>query len=581
MLDIFEGSLKPKILVVDDTPANLIAMKTILKKLPAELVMVESGAEALKEAIQDDFAVILLDVNMPGMDGFEVAELLSSAEETKHIPIIFVTAVHHDEASLLKGYDSGGVDYVQKPVLPEILLSKIDVFLDLWLLKAGLEDEVAMRRAAELKVQYLAQHDALTHLPNRRQIHTELDLIIDRVNRKKEQFALLFLDLDGFKKINDELGHEYGDALLVEMAARYKKIVRTTDLVGRFGGDEFILVFTELTDPMLLKNKLQQLIAESAREVIHKDKVIHTSASIGVALYPQHGTAHDILISNADSAMYLAKGIGKNTFQFYSTELNQQMERNLLIEHHLRKAFNAEAMEVYYQPIIDLTSRTAIGAEALLRWNSDALGFVSPEEFIPIAESAGLITDIGLWVLHQVVDLMQQYPEKHFAVNASSLQFNNNLLTASIKQYIKQGKINPSLLEIEITESLLLDRSGKAEEQLQAIHDLGVSISVDDFGTGYSSLSYLKNCPVATVKIDRSFVSNIPNDKDDMTLVKTIIAMAKGLNLKVITEGVETLEQMDFIKQEGCLLAQGYFFAKPMTKEDFKQYLLLEEEGMI
>lgn len=573
MLNTNTPLTRPKILVVDDTAANIVAMKTILKKISADLVTATSGNAALTEALKHDFALILLDVNMPGMDGFEVAELLSSADETRHIPIIFVTAVNHDEFSLLKGYDSGGVDYIEKPVLPKILLSKINVFIDLWLLKAGLEEEIAMRRSAELEVQYLAQHDALTHLPNRRQIHTELKLIIDRAQRRKEKFALLFIDLDGFKKINDEMGHEFGDALLVEMADRFKKIVRTTDLVGRFGGDEFILAFPELNDPMLLQNKLQLLIAETAREFVCQERVIRVSASIGVALYPEHGITQDSLINHADSAMYLAKELGKNTFQFYSKELNQQMERNLLIEHHLREAINKQELEVHYQPIIDLTSKNIIGAEALLRWNNANVGFISPEEFIPVAETAGLISEIGLWVLQQVVDLMIVYPSLHFAVNASSLQFNNNQLSSAIEHYIKKGKIDPSKLEIEITEGVLLDRSGRAEEQLRAISVLGVSLSVDDFGTGYSSLSYLKNCPVTTVKIDRSFVSDIPNDKDDMTLVKTIIAMARGLNLKVIAEGVETSEQACFIKQEGCSLAQGYFFSKPLAQEAFESYL--------
>lgn len=573
MLDVIPQVTKPKILVVDDTPANIVAMKSILKKLSVDIVSADSGNSALTKALQNDFAVILLDVNMPDMDGFEVAELLSSAEETRHIPIIFVTAVNHDEFSLLKGYESGGVDYIQKPVLPKILLAKVSVFLNLWRLRAGLEDEIAMRRSAEKKVQYLAQHDALTQLPNRRQIHTELKLIIDRSQRKKEQFALLFIDLDGFKKINDEMGHELGDALLVEMASRYKKIVRTTDLVGRLGGDEFILAFPDLTNPMLLKNKLQLLVAETAREFVCQDRVIRISSSIGVALYPEHGTTEGELIKNADSAMYLAKNAGKNTFQFYSKDLNQQMQRNLLIEHHLREAINKHELEVHYQPIIELPSENVIGAEALLRWNNADLGFISPEEFIPVAETSGLISEIGLWVLQQAVYLMGVYPELHFAVNASSLQFNNNQLSSVIENYIRKGEIDPSKLEIEITEGVLLDRSGRAKEQLQKINELGVSLSVDDFGTGYSSLSYLKNCPVTTVKIDRSFVSDIPVNKEDMTLVKTIIAMAKGLNLKVITEGVETSEQASFIKQEGCTLAQGYYFAKPMSEHAFKEYL--------
>ncbi|MEE9397024.1 MAG: EAL domain-containing protein [Methylococcales bacterium] len=577
MLDTNQLDIKPKILVVDDIPANLVAMKSVLKKMPAELIAADSGNVALSEALQHDFAVILLDVNMPGMDGFEVAELLSGAEETKHIPIIFVTAVHHDESSILKGYDSGAVDYVQKPILPRILLSKVNVFLDLWRLKAGLEAEISARKAAELEVSYLAQHDALTKLPNRRLIHSELERVINRAKRKKEQFAVLFLDLDGFKKINDELGHEVGDAVLVEIAERFKKQIRTTDLVGRFGGDEFILILTDTSDPMQLKNILERCIAISSQPFRWQNKTLHLSASIGVALYPDHGETFDVLISNADSAMYLAKDRGKNTFQFYSEKLNQKMKRNLLVENHLREALANGEFEVFFQPIINLNSHRTIGAEALLRWNNKILGFVAPDEFIPVAETAGLISEIGIWVLQQVVEFMAIHPNLNLAVNASSLQFNNSLLKDEIERFISEGKINPTNLEIEITEGVLIDRYGKAKEQLNAIHDLGISLSVDDFGTGYSSLSYLKNCPVSTIKIDRSFVSDIPNNPEDITLVKTIIAMAHGLSLKVIAEGVETHEQGVFLEQHGCALAQGYYFAKPMPERAFEEYLLKNE----
>lgn len=572
---------RPKILVVDDTSANIMAMKVILKKVSADIIATTSGNSALVGALKHDFAVILLDVNMPGMDGFEVAEILSSAEETKHIPIIFVTAVDYDQSSILKGYESGGVDFIQKPIIAQILISKINVFLDLWLLKAGLENEIALRRSAELEVEYLAQHDSLTHLPNRRQIHNELKLIINHAQRKKDRFAVLFLDLDGFKKINDEMGHEMGDALLVEMANRFKSTVRSTDLVGRLGGDEFILVFPQLTDPLLLRNKLQQLILESARLFVYQDRAIQISASIGVSLYPEHGTSADILIDHADSALYLAKGDGKNNFQFFSEKLNQQIERNIKVEYHLREAINANEFEVYYQPIIELPSEKVVGAEALLRWNNASLGFVSPDEFIPIAETAGLINKVGLWVLSQVVDLMGVYKNLHFAVNASTIQFKNNQLANAIEDYIQKGIIDPSKLEIEITEGVLLDHSDRTEQQLRRINVLGVSLSVDDFGTGYSSLSYLKNCPVNTVKIDRSFVSDIPSDKGDMTIVKTVIAMAKGLNLKVIAEGVETREQADFIKQEGCDFAQGYFFSKPLPKKAFEEYLVKNQKTIL
>lgn len=570
-------ALQPKILVVDDTPANLVAMKRLLKTLNAELIMAHSGNEALALAISEDFAVILLDVNMPEMDGFEVAEHLSTADETHNIPIIFVTAVHHDKESILRGYATGAVDYVDKPIIPAILIGKIGVFLNMWTLKAGLENEIALRQDAELKIEHLAQHDALTKLPNRRQLQKELGNYIKLSNRKNEQFAVLFIDLDGFKNVNDDLGHDAGDTVLKIVSERLKECVRDTDIVARHGGDEFIILLSNVADALALRSRLEHLVGEVGSPISWQSGEnhyeAHIGASIGVAIYPQHGKTTDTLLSSADEAMYLAKNNGKSTFRYYSEELNASMKRRILLDHHLRFAIEKNEFELHLQPIVKVETGKPVAAEALLRWNNHLLGNISPEEFIPVAESCSYINDIGLWVLSQTLFVMKKHPDLHVSINVSGKQLNNYRLKKAIEIAISECLLDAEKLEIEITEGVLLSESVEVDEQLKSINNLGVQLSLDDFGTGYSSLSHLKRCPVKTLKIDQSFITDIPHDEDSNTMVRAIIAMAKGLNINVVAEGVETQEQWDFLKEHKCSLAQGYYFSKPMSVNNFNKYM--------
>ncbi|MFW5443301.1 MAG: putative bifunctional diguanylate cyclase/phosphodiesterase [Methylococcaceae bacterium] len=565
---------RPKILVVDDLSANLLSMKTLLKKVDVEVITADTGNTALSLALQHNLALILLDINMPVMDGFEVATLLSETEETKNIPIIFVTAMDHSEERLLQGYGAGAVDYIEKPVTPQILLAKVNIFINQWTLKTGLEEEIDLRKIAEKKIDFLAHHDPLTKLANRRELQSQLKSVLDHATRKKERFAVLFLDLDGFKKINDELGHEIGDAVLIGVASRFQKLIRSSDILSRYGGDEFIIVLSDIAASLDLSTKLSQLINTLSEPFYCEEHVAHVGVSIGVAIYPEHGETGDTLISRADNAMYQAKADGKNNFKFFSDDLNQQLQRKLLLEKHLHHALKKQEFEVYYQPLIDIATDNVIGAEALLRWHNSFLGSVSPVEFIPIAEATGQISEMGIWVLHQVLPLLHQFPTIHIAINASSLQFKNSLLYDEIKSLIQHGQLDARMLEVEITEGLLLDDSHSVTERIENMHQLGINLSVDDFGTGYSSLSYLKDCPVSTVKIDRSFITDTPSNADNCALVKAIIVMAHALNLKVIAEGVETQAQWNFLKKYQCDIAQGYFKAKPMPLLDFEKYLI-------
>lgn len=572
-----------KILIVDDTRANLVALQVLLKPIEVDIITADSGEQALSSAREneDHIALILLDVQMPGMDGFEVARQLQENKKTRSLPIIFITA-NQDDAHIEKAYLAGAVDYIQKPIRKTALLSKVSVFLDLWSLRFGLEQEVEQRRAAEHRVEHLATHDPLTNLPNRRGLYEELSELIYRSRRYRYSSAVIYVDLDGFKHVNDHFGHEAGDRLLAQVATNFKKIVRQTDSVARIGGDEFIVLITDIDRETTLITKIEKLLAEASRPLDFKGHKVTVSASIGIALYPEHGEDTETLLHHADQAMYQAKNHGKNTFRFFTEDINAKAHRQRELQDNLRRALPNEEFTVFYQPIVDGHSGRLVSAEALLRWYSAGLGQVFPDEFIPAAESAGLIPELGCWVLEKAVATAAEW-NRHFgiglriAVNASTIQFRNNLLFDTIQQQIETHDWNPDLLEVEITEGLLLDDSPEVNTYINEISNFGVRLSVDDFGTGFSALSYLKNYPVNTVKIDRSFIMDLPGDKENEVLVQAIIAMAHGLRLEVIGEGVETAEQWQYLRSLGCDFVQGYYFGKPMPRDEFEAFLEAEQ----
>ena len=569
-----------KILIVDDTKANLVALQVLLKPVEVDIVIAESGEQALMAALKNEehIALILLDVVMPVMDGFEVARLLHENEHTRSIPIIFITA-NQDDGQIEEAYLSGAVDYIQKPIRKTALISKVRVFLDLWQLRHGLELEVEQRRIAEHRVEHLATHDPLTNLHNRRGLYEELSELIYRSQRYKYSSAVIYVDLDGFKHVNDHFGHEAGDRLLTQVASNFKAIVRQTDSVARIGGDEFIVLITDIDGETSLITKIESLLKEASRPLEFKGHKIAIGASIGIALYPEHGNDAETLLHHADQAMYQAKNQGKNTFRFFTEDINEKAHRQRELQDNLRKALPNDEFSVFFQPIVDGKTGQVVSVEALLRWYSAKLGQVFPDEFIPAAESAGLIPELGCWVLKNALATGAQWNKRfgvelRIAVNASSIQFRNNLLFEAIKEQIDTHDWNPDLLEVEITEGLLLDDSAEVNTYIQAISDCGVRLSVDDFGTGFSALSYLKNYPVSTVKIDRSFIMDLPGDKENEVLVQAIIAMAHGLRLEVIAEGVETAEQWEYLRALECDYVQGYYFGKPMPQADFEDFLI-------
>ncbi|MDH3388682.1 MAG: EAL domain-containing protein [Gammaproteobacteria bacterium] len=568
-----------KILIVDDTKANLLALRVLLKPIQADIITAESGAQALRAAQQteDHIALILLDVQMPVMDGFEVARLLHENEKTRSIPIIFITA-NQDDAHIEEAYLAGAVDYIQKPIRKTALISKVRVFLDLWWLRFGLEQEVEQRRAAEHRVEHLATHDPLTNLPNRRGLYEELNELIYRSQRYKFSSAVIYVDLDGFKHVNDHFGHEAGDRLLIQASANFKGIVRQTDSVARIGGDEFIVLITDIDGETSLITKIESLLREASRPIEFKGQKISVGASIGIALFPEHGDNAETLLHHADQAMYQAKNEGKNTFRFFTEDINKKAHRQRELQDNLCRALPNDEFTVFFQPIVDGQTGQVVSTEALLRWYSAKLGQVFPDEFIPAAESAGLIPELGCWVLKKALATGAEWKQRfgvglRIAVNASTIQFRTNLLFDTINEQIELHAWDPNLLEVEITEGLLLDDSPDVTTYINEINNRGVRLSVDDFGTGFSALSYLKNYPVSTVKIDRSFIMDLPGDKENEVLVQAIIAMAHGLRLEVIAEGVETAEQWDYLRMLGCDFVQGYYFGKPMPKSEFEDFL--------
>ena len=560
----------PKILVIDTILDNLVAIQHLLQGLDVQVLTAQKSNQALQIANSENLALIFLSCDMPRLNDLEVAQLLKSEPATAEIPFIYLNEQQQDEERQLAGYRNGAIDFINKPYNVDIIIAKVTLFIHMWSLKNDMRLEILRRKAAEQEIKYLAQHDTLTGLPNRRHILTDIENLLERSRRQDSQFAILFLDLDGFKKINDELGHDAGDEFLRVISKRYKSNIRSFDLISRYGGDEFLIVLTDISETLELTPKLKRLIELSLEPVHWKGADINAGVSIGISIYPDHAQTTSKLIKCADTAMYLAKDAGRNTFRFYSSKLNKALERKLALEHAISSALQNCEFEVRYLPMIDAISGNILGAEALLRWSNKTLGEVSPAEFIPIAESSGFIHEIGIWVLNKALPLMQRHPEMKFSINVSSLQFNNQQLLNTFIELIESSSIGPGQLVVEITEDMLLAHKETEMARLDAMRKLGIELSIDDFGTGYSALSYLKEKPVEQIKIDRSFIANV-QDSDNAALIKGIIAMAHALNINVVAEGVETHEQMQFLRDQECDTLQGFLFSKPLLAAEFEQ----------
>lgn len=438
--------------------------------------------------------------------------------------------------------------------------------------------DVSAARAMALQIIHSAEHDLLTGLPNRMLFNDRVTQAIGLAQRHASEVGILFLDLDGFKHINDSLGHPMGDKLLKSIAKRLVACVRSSDTVSRQGGDEFVVLLSELEhaeDAGIMATRMLQAVAE-AHSIDHHD--LHVTSSIGLSVYPDDGLDAETLIKNADTAMYQAKENGRQSFQFFKPAMNVRAVERQSIEESLRRALERHEFALCYQPKINLKTREITGAEALLRWTHPIRGPVPPGQFIPVAEDCGLILPIGQWVLREAckqarVWLDAGLPLASMAVNISAMEFRNDNFLENVFATLKNTKLDPIFLELELTESVLMKRAESAASVLKTLRASGVQIAVDDFGTGYSSLSYLRKFPIDALKIDQSFVRQITTAPGEMTIVTAMISMGRSLKLRVVAEGVETQQELEFLQAHQCDEAQGYYFSRPVVAQEFARLL--------
>jgi diguanylate cyclase (GGDEF)-like protein len=425
------------------------------------------------------------------------------------------------------------------------------------------------KRRADERIEYLASHDGLADLPNRELFNGLLRHTIDTARRNARHFTLLFIDLDRFKIINDSLGHDAGDLLLVEVAGRLRGALRANDVVARLGGDEFVVILEETSDRDGIERIARHLLSVLGQPMQLSGHECHTTASIGIAIYPENGADAAALTKNADIAMYLAKEEGKNGFRFFSGDIKAQSIERLRLETDLRRAVARQQFSLHYQPKVDMESGQITGVEALLRWKHPELGLVSPAQFIPLAEETGLIVPIGRWVMREACAQNMAWQRQglrpvSMAVNLSPRQFADEQLLHDVDEALAASGMSPVLLQLEVTESMVMRNVTRAVRVLDAIQSRGIRLAIDDFGTGYSSMSLMKQFPIDTIKIDRSFVRDLPRDSEDQAIAQAIISMGKALGMTVVAEGVETAEQHAFLRDHRCDEMQGYLFSKPL-----------------
>ncbi len=439
------------------------------------------------------------------------------------------------------------------------------------------EDEKNLKLQRDA-LEYQAYHDALTGLPNRLLFLDRLHQYIHKAHRNKQRVAVLFIDMDRFKEVNDSLGHVYGDEVIKEVSRRVEGQIRETDTIARFGGDEFIMIFNDIDNPVFIVDIVQKVMQSMDDPIIIEGHTIYITLSIGISIYPDDADTADDLLKNADAAMYKAKNDGRNTYSFYTKDMTEKAFARIKLESSLRQAIEDEDFILYFQPQINAETNQIIGMETLVRWKHSSMGFIPPDKFIPIAEDTGLIIPLGTWILKKCMQQMVEWYKEGLnpgilAINFSMLQLQKHDFISMLEKMLDETMCKPQWLEVEVTESQMMKNPEQTILTLQKISRLGIEIAIDDFGTGYSSLSYLKRLPITGLKIDRSFINDIPEDEEDKAIVQAIIALAKSLKLYVIAEGVETEEQKEFLVKNGCNYIQGYLYSEPISADEMEKIL--------
>lgn len=590
---------KDTVLIVDDERFFCNLLQNILQE-KYQTVIASSGEEAIGILSKQEVNLILLDIIMPDFDGYQVCEKIKATESCRKIPIIFLTVKNETEDEI-KGFDLGAVDYIIKPISPpvvkarvatQIALSKANVKLQQHALELEklvaqrteeLTREIAEKQKVYEKLHYLANYDQLTQLPNRNLFNERLAYVYKLAKRNNTSFSLLLIDLDRFKHVNDSLGHHIGDLLLAQVGQRLSECLRGVDTVARLGGDEFTVTLTELHQKQDAAIVAEKIIVELSKPFEIYGQPIHIGSSIGITSFPDDGDELSSMLKNADMAMYEVKNKGKNAYKFFSPEMTTHANYRMEFEKDLREAFRNNQLSLNYQPIINLQTSRICGVEALLRWVHPEYGVVPTKKIIAIAEESDFILNLGEWVIEEACRQIslwknQGYTDLHMAINMSTRQFDEKYNSISLfKKLIHQYQLPAQCIQLEITENLMLEDSKLILDTLMELKNLGITLSVDDFGTGYSSLSYLRRFPVDILKIDQSFIKDLSRDSGDDTLVKAIIAMGQSLNLKVVAEGVETSEQLDFLQNNFCGYVQGYYFSEPVSANEIE--LLLKQKN--
>ncbi len=559
-----------RILIADDDRSMRVALQNVLVKDGYEIEAVSDGIDAVSRCEKNMPDLIILDALMPNLNGFEACKKIRMLRGSSHVPILIVTALD-DEKSIEQAFNSGATDYIPKPIHFAVMRQRISR-----LLKAS---------RAEVHVRELAYNDSLTGLPNRTMFINQMQKLLKKVRRSSEILAVMFLDLDRFKYVNDTLGHNVGDMLLKSVAERILSCVRSADTVARLGGDEFTLVLDGIEDRNVVASIADKICQKLGEPYSFAGKDIYVTASIGISLHPQDGDDIGVLMKRADTAMFKAKERG-GSYQFYEKEMEVVVTNKVEIEQDLRHSIERDELDVYYQPKYDLQTMKINGMEALVRWNHPQKGLISPADFIPLAEETGLISELGLWVLISACVQVQTWIEKGYqpipvSVNLSGRQLENSDIASQIAHVLAHSGLNPECLELEITESIIMKRPEEVISILHQLKAMGVKLSIDDFGTGYSSLNYLRKFPIDLLKIDAAFIRDIAENKEDRLIVKGIIALAKSLNLKVLAEGVESKKQQDLLIAEGCDYIQGFYIGQPMKSVDFEQQFILADRSNI